>query len=100
MSNQRYSPEFKDEAVRQIVERGYPVAEVSERPGVSAHSLHKWVEAIQPVKSDQQALELNEAKKETLKLGSQLRRTEEERDILKKPLGTSQASPSEVPVYL
>ena len=30
MSSQRYSPEFKDEAVRQIVERGYSVAEVSE----------------------------------------------------------------------
>ncbi|MEM9401560.1 MAG: transposase, partial [Pseudomonadota bacterium] len=26
MSNQRYSPEFKDEAVRQIVDRGYSVA--------------------------------------------------------------------------
>ncbi len=35
MSNQRYSPEFKDEAVRQIVDRGYSVAEVSERLGVS-----------------------------------------------------------------
>ena len=34
MSNQRYSPEFKDEAVRQIVDRGYSVAEVSERLGV------------------------------------------------------------------
>ena len=34
MSNQRYSPEFKDEAVRQIVDRGYSVAEVLERLGV------------------------------------------------------------------
>jgi len=39
MTNQRYSPEFKDEAVRQIVDRGYSVAEVSKRLGVSAHSL-------------------------------------------------------------
>ena len=31
MSKQRYSPEFKDEAVRQIVDRGYSVAEVLER---------------------------------------------------------------------
>ncbi len=31
MSSQRFSPEFQDEAVRQIVERGYSVAEVSER---------------------------------------------------------------------
>ncbi len=41
MSNQRFSPEFKDEAVRQIVDRGYSVTEVSERLGVSAHSLFK-----------------------------------------------------------
>jgi transposase-like protein len=27
MSNQRYTPEFKDEAARQIVDRGYSVAE-------------------------------------------------------------------------
>ncbi len=30
MSNQRYTPEFKDEAVRQVVERGYRVAEVAD----------------------------------------------------------------------
>ena len=39
MSNQRYTPAFKDEVVRQIVDRGYSVAEVSERLGVSSHSL-------------------------------------------------------------
>jgi len=31
MSNQRYSPEFKDEAVRQVLDRGYCVSEVSQR---------------------------------------------------------------------
>lgn len=33
MNNQRYSPEFKDEAVRQVIERGYTVAEVSANLG-------------------------------------------------------------------
>lgn len=46
MSNQRYTPEFKDEAVRQIIERGYSVSEVSERLGVSSHSLYKWFKAV------------------------------------------------------
>ena len=55
MSNQRFSPEFKDEAVRQIVDRGYSVTEVSERLGASAHSLYKWVKAIKPDKTDEQA---------------------------------------------
>lgn len=84
MSSQRYTPEFKDEAVRQIVDRGYTVAEVSERLGVSSHSLYKWVKAIKPDKSEQHAAELVETKREALKLRAQLKRTEEERDILKK----------------
>lgn len=84
MSSQRYTPEFKDEAVRQEVERGYSVAEVSGRLGVSAHSLYKWVKAVKPDKADQQNKELVEAKSEVLRLRAQLHRTEEERDILKK----------------
>ena len=84
MSNQRFSPEFKDEAVRQVVDRGYSVAEVSERLGVSAHSLYKWVKAVKPDKTDEQAAALIEARSEVLKLRAQLKRTEEERDILKK----------------
>ena len=84
MSKQRFAPEFKDEAVRQITERGYAVSEVSERLGVSAHSLYKWVKAVKPNKTEQSNRELVEAKSEVLKLRAQLRRTEEERDILKK----------------
>ena len=84
MSSQRYPPEFKDEAVRQVLERGYTVAEVSQRLGVSAHCLYKWVKAVKPDKSDEQAAELVEAKSEILRLRAQMRRIEEERDILKK----------------
>ncbi len=84
MSSQRYTPEFKDEAVRQIVDRGYSVAEVSERLGISSHSLYKWVKAIKPDKTEEQAAALIEAKSEILRVRAQLRRTEEERDILKK----------------
>ena len=46
MGTPRFTPEFKEEAVRQITERGYSVAEVSDRLGVSAHSLYKWLRAI------------------------------------------------------
>ncbi|MHC4374083.1 MAG: IS3 family transposase [Planctomycetota bacterium] len=84
MNNQRYSPEFKDEAVRQVVDRGYSVPEVAERLGVSSHSLYKWVKAVKPDNSEQQAAALIDAKSEILKLRAQLKRTEEERDILKK----------------
>lgn len=84
MGTQRFTPEFKEEAVRQIVERGYSVTDVSARLGVSPHSLYKWVKAIKPDKIEQHASDLLEAKSEILKLRAQLRRTEEERDILKK----------------
>tara|TARA_R110001599_G_scaffold333327_1_gene549251 strand:+ start:4091 stop:4402 length:312 start_codon:yes stop_codon:yes gene_type:complete len=84
MSRQRYPPEFKDEAVRQVLKRGYTVAEVSQRLGVSAHSLYKWVKAVKPDKSDEQAAELVEAKSEILRLRAQMCRIEEERDNLKR----------------
>ncbi len=34
MSSQRFTPEFKEEAVRQVLDRGYSVAEISARLGV------------------------------------------------------------------
>jgi transposase len=84
MSQQRYTPEFKDEAVRQVTERGPSVQEVAARLGVSSHSLYKWVKAVRPSKDEQRADELLEVKKENLRLRAELRRVEEERDILKK----------------
>lgn len=84
MSNQRYTPEFKEEAVRQVIERGHSVADVAERLGVSSHSLYNWVKSVKPGKNEIQEKELNDAKKEILSLKAQLRRAEEERDILKK----------------
>lgn len=46
-------PEFTDEAVRQVVDRGYFVAEVAVRLGMSAHSLYKWVKAVKSSNSEQ-----------------------------------------------
>ncbi len=64
MSSQRYSQESKDEAVRQVLDRGHPVTEVAQRLGVSSHSLCKWVKAVKPDKTEQNAVELIEAKSE------------------------------------
>ena len=84
MGKQRFTPEFKDEAVRQVTERGHSVVEVAARLGVSSHSLYKWVRAVRPNKEETRSDELLETKKEVLKLRAELRRVEEERDILKK----------------
>ncbi|RTX24849.1 hypothetical protein DZA21_31660 [Pseudomonas aeruginosa] len=74
MSTQRFTPEFKAEAVRQVIERGYSVAEITARLGVSTHSLHKWVKAVSFDKSEKQASELLAAKSEILRLWAQMRR--------------------------
>jgi transposase len=84
MSHHRYTPEFKDEAVRQVTEKGHSAQEVAARLGVSSHSLYKWVKAVRPEKDEQRSDELLDAKKQILKLRAELRRVEEERDILKK----------------
>ena len=82
MSSKRYSEEFKVEAVKQVTERGYSVPEVSSRLGVSTHSLYAWLKrygsqsGIYQARSEEQA--------ELQRLRKELKRVEEERDILKK----------------
>lgn len=82
MSNPRYSPEFKAEAVRQVTDRGYTVRDVAKRIGVCADSLYKWVRAAKKASPDSD--ELAKAKLENQQLKAELRRVQEERDILKK----------------
>jgi transposase len=84
MSNERFAAEFKSEAVRQVVERGYTVADVAKRLGVSAQSLYKWVRVSSPSDDQKDKAELLEVRRENLRLRADLARAQEERDILKK----------------
>lgn len=43
MSCQRYPEEFKIEAIKQVTEKGKPVADVAQRLGISVHSLYAWI---------------------------------------------------------
>jgi transposase-like protein len=43
MGKARFSDDFKLDAIKQITERGYSVADVSQRLGVSTHSLYGWI---------------------------------------------------------
>lgn len=82
MVSKRFTEEFKLEAIKQITERHFSVAEVSARLGVSKHSLYAWInkynqpEPVRMATADQQAT--------IKKLQAELRRVTEERDILKK----------------
>ena len=84
MKGTRYTAEFKAEAVKQVIERGHGVVEVAQRLGVSDKSLYVWVklagqQAGKPVTGDMIAL-----RSEVTRLKAELRRAQEERDILKK----------------
>lgn len=81
MGKPRFTEDFKIDAIKQITERGYSVADVSKRLGVSTHSLYGWmkrytVSSGSAGKGDQSA--------EIRRLKQELARVTEERDILKK----------------
>jgi len=77
----RYTRQFKEEAVKQIVERGYSVAEVAERLGICTKTLYHWKSELHgstdQIKSSNDQLEI-------ARLKAELMRVTEERDILKK----------------
>ena len=84
MTHRRFTDEFKEEAVKQVKERGYRVSEVSERLGVSAHSLYKWLKQARGNNGRHGKDHAEALRQENLRLKNELKRVEEERDILKK----------------
>ncbi len=81
MSSKRYTAEFRAEAIRQVTERGYPVREVAKRLGVSAYSLYKWLKGVNRTP---RLVAKEDLRAENARLKAELKRVEEERDILKK----------------
>ena len=80
----RFTDEFKRDAVAQVEDRGYPVREVAERLGVSTKSIYTWQRLFsRPVKVIQ---EVDAQADEIRRLKRDLARVTEERDILKKGL--------------
>lgn len=77
----RYSDEFKQEAVNQVTVNGYPVNEVADRLGISTKSLYDWIKVFS--KPAKQRGEEADLQAENARLKKQLRRAEQERDILK-----------------
>lgn len=84
MASKRFTDEFKTEAVKQVSERGYPVTEVAQRLGVSSHSLYGWLRERGISREVRKAKKSVDLVQENARLRAELRRAEEERDILKK----------------
>ena len=77
----RYTDEFKQEAVNQIVVHGYSVSDVSERLGVSTKSLYDWQRIFSKPRAKREADKDLQA--ENARLKKELKRVQQERDILK-----------------
>ena len=84
----KYAAEFKSEAVKQVIDKGHAVVDVAKRLGIPEGVLYGWANKFK--KSEQpQSSDLKTLQAEMVKLKAELRRTTEERDILKKAAADS-----------
>ena len=72
MSGKRYPEEFKIEAVKQVVDRGYSVASVATRLDITTHSLYAWIKKYGPDSSTNK--EQSDAQAEIRRLQKELKR--------------------------
>jgi transposase len=76
MQRTKYSPEFKDEAVKQVIDKGHAVVDVAKRLGITEDVLYvcvcKFKKTDEPESSDLKAMQA-----EIAKLKAELRRTTE-----------------------
>ena len=83
MQRSKYTAEFKSEAVKQVVDKGHTVVDVASRRGLGEGVLYNWGRKSKAADGaplrDMRAMQA-----EVAKLKAELRRTTEERDILKK----------------
>ena len=83
MKRTKYTAEFKTETVKQVTEKGHLVVDVAKRLGIGEGLLYNWVRKSKP--PEEPVIEdLKLIREENARLRAELRRTTEERDILKK----------------
>ena len=79
--SQRFTEEFKIQAVKQVTDQGYSVASVSERLGVTSSSLYNWIKAYGP--DSEEHRQSQEQSDRIKQLEKELKCVTMERDILK-----------------
>lgn len=80
----RFSEAFKRDAVHQVVDRGYSIAEVAARLGVGKSTLAKWKTLYGGSGTNKSSPKNRDEQLEIARLKAELKRVTEERDILKK----------------
>jgi transposase len=89
-TNRKYDLTFKEDVIKMIA-AGRPVSEMSTALGVSGSLLRRWYKASQAISANsphkQSSTTQPNSFAEIERLKSELRRSEQEREILKKALG-------------
>jgi transposase len=80
-----FTPEYKAEAVRQVLEEGKTVAQVARELGLTETALRTWVERAKADRGQGKPGALTSAEREELaRLRKEVRQLQMERDFLKK----------------
>lgn len=81
-TQKNYPQDFKDEAVRMVVEQGYSVAEAAKSLGIVTSLLYKWKEKFEATR---EGVSLEESERDELKrLRKEVKELRMEKEILKK----------------
>ncbi len=83
---QNYTKEFRDDAVKLVIEKGYNRTEVGRRLGINHSNVSRWVREYRNFQenSTQGGLSPNEIEAENRRLRKENKRLLMEREILKK----------------
>lgn len=85
MKRRIFSPEFRDEAVRLVLEQGVSTTQVASDLGIGLSTLQKWVATHRERKADNNGQVVSEAEMaELIRLRKENHRLRMECDILKK----------------
>lgn len=90
----RYDEAFKRQAVEHWLVSGLPGRQIASELGINEQSLKIWKQKFKQLPAGQVAPTLDALQAENRRLQRELRRAQEQRDILKKTLGILSA-PSE-----
>jgi transposase len=83
----KYDPEFKADVLK-MVESGRPVHEIAQSLGIKENLIYQWRIRSKAAKFEEDFhSEGNDLSEENERLKAELRKVEQERDILKKALG-------------
>lgn len=82
---QRFTPEFKAEAVEIMRSSDKPVVQIAEDLGISEQSLYRWARQLEvDEKKDPTGALTSDERAELVRLRRELKNTQQERDFLKK----------------